>query len=338
MTRFSFLIPLYNGEQYIAQCLNSLLNQDIPHDEYEILCLDDCSPDNVADVVAEYSVNYPCIKLFRNETNCRVATSCNKLASLAQGKYFTTMGQDDYYEPNCLGRLWNKLETEQLDVLVFNYRYVSNTGELIKNSDDVHDTSKMKGTDWLHHEFDEKNYCQYLLGYDQRALYRTDFWREKGIRCVDGINYEDTVIMMKAIVHSNAVASISDTIYNYRQNQGSIMHTDNHIKKGLYIYEFAFPVGQEVEEFYYELSEIDDSLAGKLLVHLRQRYNSFWLDVIRTNRVNKRAFYDEVERHKEFIKSKKRWLDVKSKILLSPYFGFVLSRFFEFCYRIKKAI
>ena len=51
MKRLSIIIPFYNVEQYIAQCLDSVYHQDIPEEEYEVICVDDCSPDNSIAIV-----------------------------------------------------------------------------------------------------------------------------------------------------------------------------------------------------------------------------------------------------------------------------------------------
>ncbi len=176
-----------------------------------------------------------------------------------------------------------------------------------------------------------------ILGYEWRAVYNTQFWREKQIACVNGMNYEDTIIMFKAIVMSNRVASIPDILYNYRLNNGSITFNVNHIKKGEYIYEFAFGVGQEEESFYPDLVKIDVGLAGQFKQEIGRRYNNFAFDLIRTTIDQKRIFYKLVKENKQLIVNKRLWLNYKSKILLSPM-GFLLSVLLEKIYRAKKLL
>lgn len=88
MLKFSFLVPIYNGEKYIERLFTSLLNQDIPLSEYEILCVDDCSTDSSVKNIRQYQEKFSNIRLFRNKHNCRVATNVNNLISKANGKYF----------------------------------------------------------------------------------------------------------------------------------------------------------------------------------------------------------------------------------------------------------
>lgn len=339
MVKFSFLIPLYNGEQYIAQCLDSLLNQDISCECYEIICLDDCSSDNSCDVIRKYQQHYPNIKLYKNEKNSRVATNVNRLVQLASGKYFWLIGQDDYIKPNCLGMLWNKLEADNLDVLVFNYRRVNQNEELIEDIREVDNTQKMTGVEWIVNQYESKdrNYCYYILGYEWRAVYKTEHWRNKHIKCVDGLNWEDTVIMMKAIVYSNSVASNSDILYNYRQHIGSISSSVNHVKKGNYIFEFSFQVGDEVEQFFNELLILAPQLVLNMKKQVQWRYNCFAFDLIRTNHEQMKLFYITVKQYKSLLQSKKHWLNWKSRALLTAI-GYPMARLCGAVYRLKKLL
>jgi len=339
MVKFSILIALYNGEQFLPRLLNSLLTQDVPYHEYEIICLDDCSPDQSSEVVRRYQQKHPNIRLYKNEYNCKIATNVNKLIEWAQGEYFWIIGQDDIIETNCLGKLWNRMEENSLDVLLFNYRKISQKGQTITNHCVFEGTDKMIGVEWIRNQFSEKglDYCNYLLGYEWRAVYRTDYWRSHNIRCVDGLSWEDTVIMMKAIVYSNSVASISDILYNYRVNEGSISYCSNHNKRGDYVFEFSFLVGDEVENFYYELKTLAPDLAINMLRQIQWRYNCFAFDLIRTNKEQKTRFYELYYQNRTLVKQKWHWLNWKSKILLST-FGYPISRSCESVYILKKRV
>ncbi len=57
--KFSIVIPAYNAEKYIHHCLDSVVNQDFPADQYEVIVVDDCSPDHQNDIIERYIGNYP---------------------------------------------------------------------------------------------------------------------------------------------------------------------------------------------------------------------------------------------------------------------------------------
>lgn len=338
MLKFSFLVPVYNGSKFLKRLFGSLLEQDLPYEEYEIVCVDDCSSDNSVDLIREYQKSYPNIRLLINEKNSRVATNVNKLVDAAEGKYFWLLGQDDYIETNSLGMLWERMETDQLEVLLFNYFKEDEEGTLLDDFKVFNSSEKMSGLDFIRTQFVDWDYCLFLLGFEWRGVYKTGYWRGKGIRCVEGMNYEDTVILLKAIVYSSAVASIDNYLYHYRVNANSITYNDNFRKKGELIYEFAFVVGEEVEEFYNEFVIIDPTLANNLLRHLKNRYNNFTFDLIRTPKEYKKGFYKKVSENRVFVDSKRHWLQRDAKLMLLPYLGFPISRMCEKVYRIKKRL
>lgn len=325
MLKFSLLIPIYNGEKYLDRLFTSLLSQDIPQSEYEIVCVDDCSKDSSVEMVLRYQKNNPNVRLIINEKNRRLATNVNTLIDNAKGEYIWVIGQDDYIAPNCLGKLISRLERENLDVLVFNYRRVNEDESTQAECKVVTVSSKQRGVDWIKQQFADKDYCRYILGYEWRAVYRREYWKAKNIRCVDGMMYEDTIIMLKAIVLSDAVASVDDMLYNYRINTSSITFGKNFVKRGDLIYEFAFGVGQEVEDFYNQLKDIDETLATTLYAHLLARYNNFTFDLVRTPNEHKRVFYQRIKQHRAYVDSKRQYINWKAKLLLNCILGYPIA-------------
>ena len=336
MLKFSFLVPIYNGERFLDRLFTSLLSQDIPHTEYEIVCVDDCSQDHSVDLIEQYCKKYPNIRLLRNDINRKIAYNANLLAASAKGEYMWFLGQDDYVETNCLGKLYKRLNEDSLDVLVFNYRHVLEDESLFRECKVVSASETLTGVEWIKKQFADKDYCQYILGYTWRAILRTELWKKNNIRCVDGMMYEDTINLLKSIVYAKAVASIPDMLYNYRINYSSITYRKDFVKRGDLIYEFAFGVGQEVETFYNELKNIDVDLSKNLYAHLQQRYNNFPFDLIRTPNEHKKAFYQCVKLNNDFVRSKWHYLNWKSKVLLNRLLGYPTACLGYYVYKTYK--
>lgn len=338
MIKLSFLVPIYNGDRFLDRLFTSLLSQDIPHTEYEIVCVDDCSQDHSVELIEQYCKKYPNVRFLQNEVNRKTAYNANLLAASARGKYMWFLGQDDYVEPNCLGKLYKRLNDDSLDVLVFNYRHVREDESVLNECKVVTASETLTGIEWIKKQFVDRDYCQYLLGYTWRAIIRTEFWKENKIRCVEGMIYEDTINLLKAIVYANAVASIPDMLYHYRINTSSITYKADFVKRGDLIYEFAFVVGQEVETFYNELKNIDVDLAKNLYLHLQQRYNNFAFDLIRTPNEYKRVFYQCVKSNRDFVYSKWHYFNWESKLLLNRIFGYSLSCVLYCTYKLYKRL
>ena len=123
MLRLSFIVPVFGVEKYIEECIRSLYHQDIPKEEYEVICVDDCSPDNSAVIIERLQSEYPTLKLLRHTENKRQGGARNTGLREAQGRYVWFIDSDDYIQPNCLKALLNQAESEQLDVLQIYYAY-----------------------------------------------------------------------------------------------------------------------------------------------------------------------------------------------------------------------
>ncbi len=77
MLKLSFIVPFYNVEKHIARCLDSLYNQDIPESEYEVICVNDCSPDNSRDIVLQYKKQHSNLILVEHERNKKLGAARN---------------------------------------------------------------------------------------------------------------------------------------------------------------------------------------------------------------------------------------------------------------------
>ena len=94
----SVVLATFNGEEFIAQQLDSLISQTYP--TMEIIAVDDCSTDNTVNILRDYAVQHNCIKLFVNETNLGFIKNFEKGCLLASGDFISPCDQDDYWVPD----------------------------------------------------------------------------------------------------------------------------------------------------------------------------------------------------------------------------------------------
>ncbi|GGZ68867.1 glycosyltransferase [Algibacter mikhailovii] len=116
--KLSVLIPVFNGEDYIAHCLDTLISQDILMDDYEIVIMNDGSTDNTGNIILEYKKKYPNIKYY-SENNVGVYVVRNRLIKLAKGDYIYFIDADDYIANNSLGTLLNCMIENNVELLGF---------------------------------------------------------------------------------------------------------------------------------------------------------------------------------------------------------------------------
>ena len=117
--RLSIVIPFYNVEKHIAECLDSVYNQDIPEDEYEVICVNDASPDHSRDIVLEYRKKHSNLILIEHEVNKKLGAARNTGRRVARGKYLWNVDSDDMIAPNCMKEMLETCEENDLDLLLF---------------------------------------------------------------------------------------------------------------------------------------------------------------------------------------------------------------------------
>lgn len=120
--RLSIIVPFYNVEPYIEECIRSLYAQDIPWEEYEVICVDDCSPDNSRAIVKRLQLEFPTLQLLTHIQNKRQGGARNTAIQIAQGRYVWFVDSDDYIGKNCLKNLLEVAEKDDVDLLKFYYQ------------------------------------------------------------------------------------------------------------------------------------------------------------------------------------------------------------------------
>jgi glycosyltransferase involved in cell wall biosynthesis len=115
--RISIVLPVYNGERYLRESIDSVIDQTYP--AWELLILDDCSTDGSAQIAKEYAKKDPRIHYYRNEHNLGLPRNLNKGFSLAKGEYLTWTSDDNRYRPHALERMISVLETDPETQFVF---------------------------------------------------------------------------------------------------------------------------------------------------------------------------------------------------------------------------
>lgn len=210
MIKITFILPCYNVEPYIARCLDSLLMQDLPKDEYEIICVNDCSPDHLRDVVLDYQKRYPNIRLIEHTVNKTAGGARNTGLDAAQGAYIWFVDPDDMIPQSVLSPLYEKATSEDLDILYFNF----DSDKHLKRNElkTLSPESVMDGESFLNSFFHNN-----LTGVCTiwRAIFKKDYLDSNAIRFPQIKSSQDVVFAWKAILMANRVSSVETIGYRY---------------------------------------------------------------------------------------------------------------------------
>ena len=121
----SIVIPVYNAEQYLSRCLDSLVCQKGDY-KYEIICVDDCSTDTSLSILNTYKALFPdLINIKTNRSNIGVGSSRNQGINASNGEYIMFVDSDDFVESNYIQSFLNEMKRQSCDVLVGGYIFTS---------------------------------------------------------------------------------------------------------------------------------------------------------------------------------------------------------------------
>lgn len=330
----SIIIPVYNGARYLDSITNSIFSQNISEDEYEVILVDDFSTDDSKDVIYRISSSHTNVKTLFHLSNKGVATTCNDGVNMAEGDYFWIIGQDDNISSNSLTRLAQESK-KYPDVLIFNYQHVDEDGRYNDNNL-IFSYFTGEGKELIINTFGD-NFHYYLLGFEWRAIFRREHVNNIDLRFPDGQRFEDTTYLMKALVYSNNVKAISDTLYYYQDRRGSIMSRLEEYKDGGLIYDFAFVNGKEVEDFAKQIVEVNHRISSILDRKASWYYNSFRKDLLLTSKEEKCKFFEKIRKSPPRCSER---LSTINRVLLSNasiglYLSLLLSPAYKFWRSIK---
>lgn len=118
----SIVIPVYNGAKQIANCLDSIWAQKLNTEDYEVVCVDDCSTDNTQEVLTEICKEHSNLRLVKNDKNRRAGGSRNHGVMQAKGEYVVFIDADDYFHKGSLNEVLKAInQNAELDIILCDF-------------------------------------------------------------------------------------------------------------------------------------------------------------------------------------------------------------------------
>lgn len=275
MKLVSVVIPVYNVEKYIEECLVSVLNQTLK--DVEIICVNDGTPDHSMDIVEKYAKEDDRIVIV-NKENGGLSSARNAGLRVATGKYVYFMDSDDYLLENTLEKLCAVAEEKKLDSIFFDADSFFESEEL-KQAQSSYVKYYHRGT-----------ICEDVLTGPEfmKRLIETDNWRpsaclqmnrremliENDIWFKEGIIHEDNLFSFQVSLQSKAVTHLPDRFYQRRVREDSIMTTKTAlrscygylqcIKKGMELVPNRLQEEELIQAYILDLSRMRTAAANTL--------------------------------------------------------------------------
>lgn len=213
----SIIIPVYNTEKFIAKCLDSVLSQTFQ--DFEIIIVNDCTPDNAMQIVQSYADKDPRIRIVNHETNRGLMVVRRSGYKTAAGKYIMFLDSDDTLPINAIELLHNNVTSTNADIVVGGMRIVDSEDRLIRSwlPKVTGNFSSNEGFELLFKGKMSHNLCASIF---RKELFLHDFYTIE-----NQTNGEDLILFYQLLSKAKTMGVIQKQVYNYFQNEGSSTHT-----------------------------------------------------------------------------------------------------------------
>ena len=220
--KYSIIIPVYNSEKYLEECIDSVINQN--RFDYEIILINDGSTDNSGLICDKYAERYNHIRVI-HQSNQGQNKARFKGINISNGKYCIFLDSDDYWDKTLLEEIDLVLNKEEYDVVIFNMNRISKNNIRTENSifedlsvfcEDSKDIvfKKLISTSCLNSLFNKVIKRDIISEYDKFNKIRL-------------ITSEDLLVSLSILYTAHNIIYLDKPLYNYRMNENSVTHKFN---------------------------------------------------------------------------------------------------------------
>lgn len=272
----SIIVPIYNAYQYLERCINSILNQGLDENDYEILLINDGSTDNSLKICNHYSTIKPSLIKIINKPNEGVVVTRNCGIDYAKGEYIYFIDADDYLIPNGLNYLITNFLHEEIDILSFWSLTLDK-----KTKKTFHENNNIKGKICLEckgHNFLYDNVQTFVT----TSIYKKDFLKRHQLYFNQIPIGEDILFNLKVYLKNPSVRVVSSRLYRYCLHNESIIHRrdSGFMKESIKAYMSLFTFIREQIDIY---EKIDLRLSYGLRRILEAQFPPFTSRVLSSN-------------------------------------------------------
>lgn len=216
MPKLSIIIPVYNVEDYIRQCLLSICQQVNNESDVEVIIINDGTKDSSMCTAKEIREKYSFVQII-DQSNSGLSSTRNKGISIAKGNYVWFVDSDDWLIEYAISSILNLIQKNPADIYVTPLLYYKDN-KLIKKDIEIDDDVLTTG----------KNYIverKFPLGASQRLIIKLDLLKSNEIRFIEGVLHEDGPFGYMTMYFAKRVLVLQKALYCYRQRNNSIMHS-----------------------------------------------------------------------------------------------------------------
>ena len=254
----SIIVPIYNAENYLRRCVDSILNQE--YTDFELLLVNDGSTDASGDICEEYGDQDPRVIVIQKE-NTGVSDSRNRALDRARGKYLQFLDSDDWITPDATRLFVRAAEEYGCDMVISDFYRV--VGERLSPKGDIEEEGVLTREEFAAHMME--NPADFYYGVLWNKLYRRDIVEEHNLRMDTDINWcEDFMFNLEYIRYAKVFYALHAPIYYYVKRKGSLASQGINISKTV---KMKLNVFEYYNNFYKHVLEEEDYEKNRLQVY-----------------------------------------------------------------------
>ena len=214
----SVIVPVYNVQDYLAQCLDSILSQTFS--DFELICVNDGSEDNSRAILEEYRKRDARIKIVDKE-NGGLSSARNAGMEAAKGEFYSFVDSDDWIDKTMLEKLYNKIQDTGSDIAICAVHQFDETNQKIDDSNPYY-TLEFFDAAFDNRAFSYKETKPFLMDVCVMAwnkLYRRSHIEKCSALFPDGLIFEDGPFFFSIFFKTQRVCIVRDFLYYYRINR-----------------------------------------------------------------------------------------------------------------------
>lgn len=267
----SIIVPVYGVEQYLSECVDSILEQT--YGNLEVLLVDDASPDNCGVICDAYAAKDSRVKVI-HKPNGGAASARNAGLDIATGEYICFVDSDDVVSPDYVATLLEQLAAADADIAVCGFTHYSRAGKTICMN------REPSG------EYDRLGYLrQFLNSWTCALLWNKIFRRETigNIRMAEGHRIDDEFFTYQLVLNARRIVVFDKPLYHYRLRSSSVMQ-DSYANGGRLMMDRI----EYMQQKYGHICELAPELKADFFADLVDSYARYWAGCARIPEAEKR--------------------------------------------------
>ena len=265
--KVSVLVPICNVEKYLAQCLDSLVNQTLQ--EIEIICINDGSTDNSLSIIKEFAAKDNRIVII-DKPNSGYGDSMNRGLAIAKGEYIGIVESDDFADADMFEQLYRLAQHGNIDIVRSNYyEYWDGKGDAVRFRADIRNYGKII-------DLTQEKELLLLPAAIWSAIYRKDFLMKNEIRFLPtpGASYQDTSFFIKTLFMAKKLIYTENFYLHYRQDNAASSVKQCALPKAAFVH-------TELDEAEHYMKRFPEKYKEMETIYNTRRLQSFFWNLYR---------------------------------------------------------